>query len=533
MIKVEHQPWELKSLLSRDDFKAYMIASAANPLKYFTPNGTQENFINTVAHCTENTNIPVVLVTFANGCGKSTVSVHMMLNLIYGPQNGWFDYPIFRKFPFPRLIWYCSTAESIKDTIVPMIREIVPRGQFREYKDGKTITARMEFPGGWQINFKTFDQDPKTYESANVGLIIADEPMPEVLWKAVKSRRRMGAITLLPMTPLYTPPYILDELQQAVIQNKPGYYHLKADVYTACKIRGERGHLDPDIIDDMVEAYDPDEKEARAYGNFMYFSGTIYSDLNRDLHFVEPSEFPIFEGYQIYQVVDPHDARFSAAIWAAQTPEGRWIIFDEFPVDKSRSYWDFKTTKTVEDEVQSWIKIETKHGLENVIRILDRHFGWQIRGQSTLAQLYAEAGDRYGAQFYFIESYESPSKENEIQYGHNQVRQALKPLSDGKPGLVIYNTCYHTWNGMTHYIRKHELTKTAQERAQADGKIVLKYKDFPDTVRYLVCSGFGLPTIPEDKTPMRRFMDQETDWRIGPGVIWAEEEDTGGGWMDS
>ena len=26
---------------------------------------------------------------------------------------------------------------------------------------------------------------------------------------------------------------------------------------------------------------------------------------------------------------------------------------------------------------------------------------------------------------------------------------------------------------------------------------------------------------------------QETDWRIGPGVIWAEEEDTGGSWMDS
>ncbi len=531
MIKVNHQPWELKSLLSKDDFKALMIASANNPLKYFCPNGAQESVINTSVHCIENTNIPIILVTFANGVGKSTLSVHLMLNLVYGPQSGWFNYPLFKNFPFPRLIWYCSTAETIKDTIVPMIREIAPVGRFKEFKDGKVITSRMEFPGGWKISFKTYDQDPRTYESVSAGLIVADEPMPEALWKAVKSRRRMGAITLLPMTPLYCPPYILDEVQQAAAQNKPGYYHLKADVYEACKTRGVRGHLDHDIIDDMVQAYDPDEKEARAFGNFMYFSGTIYPELNRDKHFVEPSEYPIPEGSQIYQVVDPHDARYSASIWAALTPEGRWIVFDEFPVDKSRPFWDIKTSKTVDDEVQSWIAIEKKHGHENLLRILDRHFGWQTRGQSTLAQLYAEAGDRHGAQFYFIESYESPSRENEIQYGHNQVRQALKPMSDGKPGLVIHNTCYHTWNGMTHYIRKHELTKTAQERAQADGKIVLKYKDFPDTVRYLVCSGFGLPTIPEEKSPMQRFEDN--DWRIGSGQIWAEKEDMGGGWMDS
>lgn len=522
MIKVEHQSWGLTSLLSKDGFKAFMIASANNPLKYFCPNGAQEKIINTVAHCTENTNIPVLLVTFANGVGKSTLSVHLILNLIFGPQNGWFDYPIFRRFPFPRLSWYCSTAESIKDTIVPMIREIAPMGQFREFKDGKTITARMEFPGGWQISFKTYDQDPKTYESANVGLIIADEPMPAQLWKAVKSRRRMGAITLLPMTPLYCPPYILDEVQQAAAQ--PGYYHLKADVYEACKTRGVRGHLDHDIIDDMVDAYDPDEKEARAFGNFMYFSGTIYPELNRDKHFVESSEYPIPEGSQIYQVVDPHDARYSASIWAALTPEGRWIVFDEFPFDKSRPYWDFKASKTVDDEVQSWIAIEKKHGYENLVRLLDRHFGWQTRGQSTLAQLYAEAGDRHGAQFYFIESYESPSNENEIQYGHNQVRQALKPMSDGKPGLVIHNTCYHIWNGMSHYIRKHELTKTAQERAQADGKIVLKYKDFPDTVRYLVCSGFGLPRVEKPKTPTQEYEERQR-------IIWAEER--GGSWMDS
>ncbi len=72
----------------------------------------------------------------------------------------------------------------------------------------------------------------------------------------------MGCITLLPMTPLYCDPYILDEINKAVEEGRPGYHHLKADVYEACSRRGTRGHLDPEIIDAMVDAYDEDEKQA-------------------------------------------------------------------------------------------------------------------------------------------------------------------------------------------------------------------------------------------------------------------------------
>ena len=142
-----------------------------------------------------------------------------------------------------------------------------------------------------------------------LGVVVADEPMPENLWKAVKSRRRMGAITILPMTPLYCPPYILDEVQAAAEEGKPGYYHLKADIYAACKRRGVRGYLDPQIVDDMVTSYDADERSARAFGEFMYFSGKIYADLSRTEHFVAREDYPIPPGSQLFHVTDPHDTR--------------------------------------------------------------------------------------------------------------------------------------------------------------------------------------------------------------------------------
>lgn len=488
MFSNEKQDYTVVKTLPLLDAQNTLSKMYEYPMEFFCPNGAQNDYIRAIGDSTRDTNVPVLLCTFANGVGKTTATIHTILNFVYGAQNGWFDYPIFHKFPYPKTVWYCSTAETIKNTVIPEMLRLMDEDSYTETKEGKPHISKITFNNGWTIVFKTYDQDPSTYESANVGVIVADEPMPESIWKAVKSRRRMGAITLLPMTPLYCPPYILDEVQAGVDEGKKGFYHVQADVYSACKNRGERGHLDAQIVDDMVDGYDPEEREARAFGKFMYFSGKIYPKLSRDAHFVDPSEHTIPPNSTIYQIVDPHDSRFSAVIWGAVTPEGRKIIFAEYPSDKARPYWDFKGGKNLDEEVDAWIAMEKTFGRKVNSRILDRHFGWQTRGQTNLAQLYAESGARKNKDISFISSYKANAGDGEIAYGHFQVRNALEPMKDGKPGLVIWNNCYHTWNGMNHYIRKHETSKLSSDKARADGKIVDKYKDFPDVVRYFVCA---------------------------------------------
>ena len=61
-------------------------------------------------------------------------------------------------------------------------------------------------------------------------------------------------------------------------------------------------------------------------------------------------------------------------------------------------------------------------------------------------------------------------------------------MDDDKPGLVIWNNCYHTWQGLTHYIRKHETNKLSGDKGSGEGKIIQKYKDFPDAIRFMVGS---------------------------------------------
>jgi len=490
LIKNQFHPWMLPGKVRQDEFEAFKNSYESYPLQFYCPNGKQEEFINTVAHCNENVDTPVVLVTFGNGTGKTTASIHILMNIIYGPQNGWFDYPLFKSYPYPKEVWYCSTADALKTKVVPEIEKLAYANTYAASKGGKPYTSEFQFENGWYLHLKTFDQDPKTFESADVGLVILDEPAPEHIWKAIKSRRRMGCIVLLPMTPLFCDPYIIDEVAGGVDEGKKGYFHLEAEVYDACMKRGVRGHLKAGIIDSMVADYDQDELEARAKGKFMYFARSIYGNsISREKHFVNPEDYPIDDRASILHVVDPHDGRYSASIWMAINPDGRRIIFDEYPNDKSRSFWDMQGKVTTSEEVRSWAQKESNYPVaRNIRRILDRRFGWQTRGDTNFASLYSRAGFRVGKKFNFIESYSISGQESEIQYGHRMVREAFRDMADQKPGLVIWNTCFHTWNGLSHYIRKMEVSKSASEKAVGTGKIVEKYKDFPDVVRYGVCA---------------------------------------------
>lgn len=497
-----------------NEAKEFLLGVSLQPLRFFCPTGKQEEYIRTVANSTLDSTMPVILLAAANGIGKTTSSVITVLNIIYGAQCGWFDYPLFNKFPFPKLCWYCSTAEALKDKIIPLFEHYAIAGTYETAKEGRAYISKMTFPKyGWTISFKTYDQETETYESADVGLFVGDEPAPQPIWNAVKSRRRLGCLSLLPLTPLFTPPYLYDEVKRSYENGTRGYHYIEADVYSACRKHGIRGYLNPQTVDEWVATCDPEEVDARIYGRFAYFNQLIYPGLDRDVHFVEPSDYPIPKYSLIKQVVDPHDTRPPACIFAALCPNGRLIIFAETPNQNNIPFWEMKTPTTIKEDIRAWQRVEKDFQFifkeNNKIRIMDRHFGWQMRGKRTFAEMYWEEGRELGVEMDFEKSYEAEGGEDsEIHYGHKEVRRMLLPLPDGKPGLVIWKSCYHTWNGLTHYVRKHDVTKSAADKPAQSGKIVEKYKDFCDLVRYLVCDDSQASVPAPPKTRYEKEMEK-------------------------
>ena len=316
-LKLNVQLKKLMHSIDDEDMRlSIMQAALADPMRWWCPNGKQEELILTIVDRMERSRTPTVLLSAANGLGKTNGSVNILGNIIYGAQNGWFLHRPFLAWNNPKVAWYITTKTGLTDVLIPEIKRLFPAGTYEFSKMGAAVERAIHFENGWELRFFTMDVGVDQMESASVGLIILDEPAPESIWKAVKSRGRMGCLYLLPMTPLNVEPYILDEIDRN--KNDNLYARVTASIYDACERRGVRGHLDPQIIDEMVEKYPEDERQARVYGEFMYFREKIWTALDPSVHFVNPEDYPVdFAKDYIVQTVDPHDSRPSACIYGA------------------------------------------------------------------------------------------------------------------------------------------------------------------------------------------------------------------------
>ena len=513
----------LRQIEDEDAQKTIMAAALANPLKWYCPNGKQEELIKTVVNRLGRADTPTVLFSAANGVGKTNSVLNIVANIVYQPQNGWFLYDCFRYWDKPKICWYITTKTGLTDVVIPEIKHLFPAGSYQLDKMGTALERAVHFENGWEWRFFTMDVDPEQMESASVGLVIIDEPAPEPIWKAVKSRGRMGMLTLLPMTPLDVEPYILDEVEKN--KDTDLYARVTARLYDACEERGVRGHLKARIVDEMVKKYPADERIARVEGDFMYFKEKIWVNLEASIHFVDPDLYPVsFTNDYFIQVVDPHDSRPSASFYAAiqkiehseeykkLITEGkagqqyRRIIFAETPTNQDTPYWEMRRGAEIklEDEPQMWADYEDYLMVKMIHRrVIDKRFAFQTRLNYNIAKTYADAGRKLdqgkhgNKRFSYTPSYDlrSTDTNSEIAYGHSMVMKALDLLEDGKPGLVVWDTCYHTKNGMEHYLRKRLNKASDSNVAVGDSKIIEKYKDFNDLLRYLCCDNVSKTTV--------------------------------------
>ena len=135
MFKLDIPQYEALQNATQEEAEVLAKAFVSNPLKYFVPNGAQERVIKTIVDVQGESNIPIILFTFANGVGKTSISSNILANFVLDIQNGWFNYPIFNNYPYPKMIWYCSTGEAIKNTVVPELLRILPEGTYETFKD--------------------------------------------------------------------------------------------------------------------------------------------------------------------------------------------------------------------------------------------------------------------------------------------------------------------------------------------------------------------------------------------------------------
>lgn len=469
-----------------------------NQLKWFTPNGKQEEFINKIGEG----DVFIAIFSAANGVGKTALMVNILGNIILGErtENPWFDKPLFDDFRFPHRARIASTKKNVEEVgaIQTEIKRWFPEGSYTSRRMGKQYDSQYEM-NTWVFDIMTYDQDEEQFESATLGVMIFDEPPPLNILYACIARMRKGGIILIFMTPLDDGGQILEDLTTKEVVEYKGETLGKvivvyADIEDNCREHGTRGQLEHTHILQMLAFYSDEEKEARANGKPSHLVGRIYSSFIAQDPLVV-NDFEIDDDYVIVQVIDPHDAIPFAMIWVAIDKTGQCWVFDESPeeaLEKVRGTSNtYSTYALIIREKEG--RIRAHH------RIIDPFFGNKRFGNSGLTP--KQELENLG--FDFINGDTSG-----IDLGHNRVREfikydRLKPVSSlNHPKLHIMKRCRNTWRSMEHYKRKIPKDGEQKDKAVLDET----FKHFCDCIRHFCMKYDDVKDKPESALSMDHML---------------------------
>jgi phage terminase large subunit-like protein len=305
--------------------------------RYYEPSGKGEEFINKVA---SGDNF-ITLYSAANGVGKTATAVNLLAHLFWPTgENDFFQFDLFKNWPYPKRLRIVSDPTNIEKNIVPAMEDWFPAGKYQRWKGNKKYWSIWKTDTGWEIEIMSYEQHPKEFEGATLGLVWFDEPPPEAIYKANISRLRKGGHMFITATPLAGSAYLYDLFAKGEVDieiegvdgaklrytRKIGY--VEADVESACRTHGIRGHLNHDIIQAMIAEYDDDDKQARIYGKFQHLIGLIYKRFTRNIHVIKP--FPINKkDFCVYEYIDPHPRNPDAVLWVAVDKNGTKYVVNE------------------------------------------------------------------------------------------------------------------------------------------------------------------------------------------------------------
>lgn len=389
----------------------------------------------------------------ANGVGKTSCATNIITNIVFGPQNEYFQHPLFQEWPYEKRGRIISDPTTIKEKIIPELKKWfpaneatnIPDANFEETKEGKSYTRKIVTNTGWTIDIMSTEQDTKEFESVDLGFCFIDEPMPKDKFMATLSRGRLGMIVFWTFTPLTYSAWIKDWMRE----HADGKYadYVEAEAEDNCSTHGVRGILKHENIKRMADGMPEDEKEARLFGKFGHLIGRIHKKLSPKIHQVKA--FPLNEkDYAVYKALDCHPRVSDHVLYLAVDRRGTKYVVGELLGEGS-------------------IKL-----LYERMKAFEAAMHFRIEGRIIDPSAYNDDQHReeksVGSQLFDLgESYVGGSKD--LMAGIKRTNDALDyEVKEGKfirePELYAFDNCPVFWRQMEEYVWTENRGNTKDEK---------------------------------------------------------------------
>jgi len=403
-------------------------------------------------------------------------------------------------------------------------------------KEGKKYEFKWELKNGSFFDIYVYEQDDKAFESVSKDIIWFDEPFRESIYTATTARMRTGTggRMIFALTPLLHATWMYERFVDTQDGKDKDVAVFHREIWDNCKCLtpdehdlrvgqplDEEGHctchggyIHRKAIEKMIDEWEPEERDAREKGQFITLRDRTFAEFDAGIHVlneeIKPGDEKV-KDMQLYVVCDPHMRRPPA--WGLYGFDENDIVYvlDEFPnyfegLFKGVFYEKIKDYRRGYDEtVCIFHAIEEKWGGNIRKRFIDpRH------GSSTLPNTgrmimdeYRQAALEQGFDMRFRKArVGSDSMVGQIASGIGLIKERLRynkdiPIGAGNyPGIMINPNCANHIR-MFQYLRHDLQTGKAGENKLASEKLIEKFKDFCDTVRYLLKSveGYVAPAV--------------------------------------
>lgn len=442
-------------------------------IRLFEPHGGQEEFLALL-----DADTLLAISGAGNGWGKSELLAAIFAAAMWpamAPEP--LRLPVFQNWSFPKRARIYSTPAELAEigSLQTAIARIFPAGRYTSSKGLYNYPQVFYADSGWVLDMFSYERPAKEAAGPNIGLQAFNEPPPEPLYKEAVARARAGGIMLGGMTSLTDEPWVVDGLF-----GKADGKTIKVRFGSSCENcieHGKNGNLGHKRIIQILDQFDPDEREARFSGRPLSLSGRIFKGFDRSVH-VAAEEFQPEGDVQIGMVCDPAIGKPLALAWYFVDRANVVHFYDEWPETP------FEGMKDNGYGVADYAALIRSREAGRTVhtRILDRHFGNTRRalGGKTLKAEFSEHG---------IEFTDSYTAEEEVETGILKGKEYLrwdktKPQDSlNRPRVRISPKCRNLIAALERWGRDPKTAKPLET-----------YKDFADLFRYVVMSN---PTYDE------------------------------------
>lgn len=319
---------------------------------------------------------------------------------------------------------FCSTYPELRDRQISKIADEFP-GWLGELKDSQDYGLAFHLKdkwGGGRIALRNLD-DPSKYKSAEFACIGVDEltQIDKATFDMLRGSLRWPGIGRTVFLAGSNPdgPGNLWVRELWVERNFPKEMQgIKDDFIFIRSLPEDNPYLAPEYWDEL-RSQPPDIQRAWIEGDWYVFSGQAIR-FRQDVHVIRPTEIPDYwvrkTGY------DWGYAKPACYLWTARNPDnGRVIVYREM----------YQAGLT--DPRQAEIIRQMEPADE---RIITRFADPSVFTKRTIESNPTSTADVFASHGLYL-----TSAQNDRIAGKRKIDGLIEPLPDGKPGLLVFETC--------------------------------------------------------------------------------------------